>query len=422
MLTPAKVLSGICSVACMFGAVAPVTAQSSSPVSSATVHAIFLSDIHLDPFKDPELVAQIAGQPALAAETPAAAGPLAAAQQNCRSLPDTSNELFRTGLVSMAPHAAAVSFVTVSGDLISHQFIQCFAAMVLKQQPKDSESAQYAAFTEEQRLKYRNFVQTTIEYVTGNLRQTFPDTPIYYAMGNNDTDCGDYDIDPYGEFLRHMAEIVVNSLPPNLSQADRATVRADFSAAGYYSTPLAGAPNTRMIVLGDLFMSGSYATCAGKPDAVPAEAELDWLRGQLAALNPGENVWVMGHIPPGLDLFSSAKKMRPVMYLKYDFNDVLTSQSGVIRVGIFAHTHIDGLSMIQSADAAHPVTLKVVQAISTDHGNLPTYTLADIDAKTGELLDYTLVTAAKSAGGYKWPEAGAAVPPVTWPRPETVSH
>lgn len=421
-MTLNKVLSRISRISCILVAAAPLAAQSPAPAASATVRAVFLSDIHLDPFKDPALVERLAGQAALNEESTATSGPLAAAQQNCRSLPDSSNELFRSGLVSMAPKAASVSFVTVSGDLIAHQFIQCFTAVVLKEQPKDSEAAQYAAFSAEERLKYRSFVQKTIDYVAGNLTETFPNTPIYYALGNNDTDCGDYDLDPHGEFLRHMAEIAVNSLPPNLSQADRATVRADFSAAGYYSTPLAGTPNTRIIVLGDLFMSGDYATCAGKADAAPATAELAWLKAQLDGLNPNENVWVMGHIPPGLDLFSSAKKMKPVMFLKYDFNDVLASQNGVVRVGIFAHTHFDGVSQIQSKDAAHPVTLKMVQSISPDHGNLPAYTLANVDAKTGALVDYTQVTAAKSAGGYTWPRGDAPLPLPTWPSAAAVSH
>src|ERR1035438_3142745 len=117
-MTLNKVFSRICYISCVVVAVAPVAAQSLSPVASATVRAVFVSDIHLDPFKDQALVAKLAGQPALSAETPGASGPLAAAQQNCRSLPDTSNELFRSGLVSMARKAASVSFVTVSGDLI----------------------------------------------------------------------------------------------------------------------------------------------------------------------------------------------------------------------------------------------------------------------------------------------------------------
>jgi sphingomyelin phosphodiesterase acid-like 3 len=403
-------LSRICRITFLLAA-APLAAQSPAPIAPATVHAILLSDIHLDVFKSPDLVAKLASLPSITGET---TGPLASAQQKCRTLPDTSDDLFRSSLVSMQTHAAAVSFVTVSGDLIAHQFIQCFAAIVLKQQPKDSEAAQYAAFTAEQRLRYRSFVQKTVGYVTSSLHDTFPNTPIYYALGNNDTDCGDYDLDPHGEFLRFMSEIVVNALPPNLSPADRATVRADFSIAGYYSTPLAGAPNTRMIVLGDLFMHAGYATCAGKPDAAPAEAQLAWLRAQLDNLNTNENVWLMGHVPPGLNLYESAKQMRLVGFLKYGFDDILASQNGVIRVGIFAHTHLDGLSQIPSLDPVHSMTLKMVQAISTGHGNPPTYTLADVDAKTGALLDYTLVTAAKSDTGYTWPAPADPLPLPAW--------
>ena len=78
----------------------------------------------------------------------------------------------------------------------------------------------------------------------------------------------------------------------------------------------------------------------------------------------------MGHIPPGIDPFSSLKARKPVMFLKYDFTDVLTSHKDVIRLGIFAHTHLDGLSEVPSDDA-HPVTVKLVQSISPDHGNPP---------------------------------------------------
>ncbi len=216
-----------------------------------------------------------------------------------------------------------------------------------------------------------------------------------------------------------MAEIVVKALPANLSRPELATIRADFEAGGYYSAPLAAAPNTRIVVFDDVFLSGGHETCAGKPDPETAATELAWLKAQLDRLNPGENVWIMGHIPPGLDAYSSLKARKPVLFLKYDFMDVLQSQDGVIPVAIFAHTHLDGLSEIPSRDAAHPVTLKLVQAISPDHGNPPTYTLAKIDTKTGALLDYTLVTATKSTANgsapkYVWPDAAAPLPSPTW--------
>jgi sphingomyelin phosphodiesterase acid-like 3 len=411
----------ICSIALALLAIWPLRAQSSAAEPSTAVTAMFLSDIHLNPFQDPALVARFAGDtlPDTTARPPATASPLAAAQQACLSLPDTPDELFRSSLASIQPHAASVSFVTVSGDLISHQLIRCFTAFVLKQEPKQSDSAQYLALSPEQRLKYRSFVQKTIEYVTGQLHETFGNTPIYYALGNNDSDCGDYFLDPHGVFLHDMAEIVVRSLPSNLSRADLATIRADFAAGGYYSAPLASAPNTRILVFDDVFLSREYATCGGKADPEPAVAALAWLRKQLETLNPNENAWIMGHIPPGLDPYSSLKNRKPVLFLKYDFMDVLQSQNGVVPVAIFAHTHLDGLSQIPSSDADHPVTLKLVESISPDHGNPPTYTVAKIDGKTGALMQYTLVSAAKSTGDgpgakYTWPAAGTPLPPPEW--------
>ena len=271
-MTSKNALSGFCRIACIVLAVTPLHAQTPPAEPSTTVTAMFLSDIHLNPFHDPELVAQFTGEAepqktnAVGVEMPTASGPLASAQQACLNLPDTPNELFRSSLASIRPRAGSVSFVTVSGDLIAHQFIRCFAAFVLKQEPKQSESAEYLALTPEQRLRYRSFVQKAIEYITSELHETFPNTPIYYALGNNDSDCGDYSLDPHGAFLRDMAEVVVNALPPNLSRPDRATIRADFAAGGYYSVPLAAAPNTRILVFDDVFLSGGYATCAGKSD------------------------------------------------------------------------------------------------------------------------------------------------------------
>jgi sphingomyelin phosphodiesterase acid-like 3 len=433
MMTSKKTLSGFWWIACIVLAVTPIEAQSPVAEAPTTVTAMFLSDIHLNPFHDPALVARFAGKAtpkrssALETQTPAEPSALASARQACLNLPDTPDDLFRSSLASIQLHAGSVSFVTVSGDLISHQFIRCFAAFVLKEEPKQSESAQYLALSAEQRLRYRSFVQKAIEYITGQLHETFGNTPIYYALGNNDSDCGDYFLDPHGAFLHDMAEIVVKALPSNLSRPELATIRADFAAGGYYSAPLAAAPNTRILVLDDVFLSGGNATCAGKADPEPATSELAWLRKQLETLNPGENAWIMGHIPPGLDAYSSLKSHKPVLFLKYDFMDVLQSQNGVVPVAIFAHTHLDGLSEIPSKDADHPVTLKMVQSISPDHGNPPTYTLAKIDPKTGALLEYTLISATKSGangGGakYMWPDAGAPVPPPTWSSSSTKAN
>src|ERR1017187_2122607 len=106
-------------------------AQTTGPrpqASASTVTALFLSDIHLNPFHDPALLATLTG-PSVPIPALPPSPALAAVQDFCRKLPDTPDALFRSSLAAIRPRAASVSFVTVSGDLLSHQFPRCFAAL-----------------------------------------------------------------------------------------------------------------------------------------------------------------------------------------------------------------------------------------------------------------------------------------------------
>ena len=408
-------------------AAAALTAQ--SPPAPQPITAVFLSDIHLNPFHDPAFLATLTG-PSVPVPELTASPALAAVQDFCRRLPDTPDALFRSSLAAIWPRAASVSFVTVSGDLLSHQFTRCFAAFVLRTEPAASDSAEYPILTPDQRRRYRDFVQNTVAYVTARLRDTFPNTPIYYALGNNDSACGDYNLDANDEFLRRTAPLVAAAIagnPPASATADLPSQFAadgSWQATGSYNVPLAALPNTRLIVFDDVFLAPDHRTCSGADDPATAKAELAWLTLQLQSLKPGQKVWIMAHIPPGIDLFSSIKRRHPVAFLKYDFAGLLAPYAGSIRLTIFAHTHIDDLTQLPSPDSFQtiPITLKSVQSISPDHGNPPTFTLATIDPATSTLLSYTLITAAQSPGGYTWPAPDAPPPPPTWTSTAAASH
>ncbi len=400
-------------------AAAPLAAQ--SPPLSKPVTAIFLSDIHLNPFQDPAFLATLTGQSeAAVASSPA----VAAVKDLCRKLPDTSDSLFLSSLAAMKPHAVTVSFVTVSGDLLSHQFTRCFTAFALRLPPVSDEADQYAALTPPQREQYRDFVQKAFTYITTQLRDTFPRIPIYYALGNNDSACGDYNLDANDEFLHRTAPIVAASIAGTAPASTSTALPTQFAAGGSwqatgsYNVPLAPLPNTRLIVLDDLFLAPARHTCLGADDPAAAKAELAWLTQQLQSLTPNQKVWIMGHIPPGIDLYQSVKQRRPVFFLRYDFTALLAPYSAAIRLAIFAHTHIDDMTQIPSSDGLHltAIPLKSVQSISPNHGNPPTFTLASIDPVTSTLLSYTLITAAQSTdtGDYTWPSPNAPPPPPTW--------
>jgi sphingomyelin phosphodiesterase acid-like 3 len=144
--------------------------------------------------------------------------------------------------------------------------------------------------------------------------------PVYVALGNNDSDCGDYRLDAHSEFLAITGKEVTKNFPAS----ERQGAEESFAVGGYYSVSLpAPIENARLLVLNDIFMSKNYTTCAGKPDPSAADAQLAWLRQQLTeARAKKQKVWVMGHIPPGVDLYATASRLidvcggqAPIMYL-----------------------------------------------------------------------------------------------------------
>ena len=121
-------------------------------------------------------------------------------------------------------------------------------------------------------------------------------------MGNNDSACGDYRDDPNSPFLTQTAATLAQTLPAS----ERPGIVRDFARGGFYRASLpSSVPNTRILVLHDLFLSSNYASCEDKPNEAASEAQITWLEGQLAdAREHGQHVWVLGHIPTGVDLYA----------------------------------------------------------------------------------------------------------------------
>lgn len=387
-------------------------AQTASPAKSAqqqktTVPALFLSDIHLEPFWDPAKAQRLAAAPAsewaailTSAPSPNQQQRFAALQQSCPVHgADTSPVLFASSLKAMRAYAAGAKFAVMGGDFLSHAF-QCEYHVLF---PKSAPGS------------YRSFVEKTMDYITGELDAILPGVPVYVALGNNDSDCGDYRLDAHGEFLRVTGKDVTRSFPA----AEREGAQDSFAAGGYYSVSLpAPVENARLLVLNDIFMSSHYATCAGKADPAAADAQIAWLRQQLAeAREHKQKIWVMGHIPPGVDLYSTMRRLtdvcggqKPVMFLSSEkMADALTEYSDVIELAIFGHTHMDEIKLLKddsrSSSARKSIAVKVVPSISPINRNNPSFTIAQIDPATATLTDYKVFAASNQTGvDAKWKE------------------
>jgi sphingomyelin phosphodiesterase acid-like 3 len=374
--------------------------------SAQAVEALFVSDIHFDPFWDPGKAAQLAAAPV--SEWKAILGSPATAdseqqfatlQQTCHARGvDTSYALYESSLRAIRADAAGAKFVVVSGDLIAHDF-SCKFATVLPHAKAD---------------EYRAFVEKTMGYVEAQLRAALPHVPVYAALGNNDSDCGDYQLDANSEFL----EAAGRDLTADVPAAERTEAQRTFASAGYYSVTLSPPlQHTKMLVLNDLFMAKRYTTCGGKADAAPAAEQIAWMKGQLdAARSKHEKVWVMSHIPPGVDPYSTAMKgeevckgSEPTMFLSSEaLPEAMAGYGDVLRLAVFAHTHMDEVRLLEPEGegmAERGIAVKLVGSISPIDGNAPSFTVASIDAGTAVMKDYRVIVASNATGvNTKWTE------------------
>jgi sphingomyelin phosphodiesterase acid-like 3 len=381
----------------------PTTAVAAAP----GVPALMVSDIHFDPFHDPDKLQKLIDAPAdqwsailAAPPSPNQKQAFDALQQQCKLRGvDTSYDLLQSSLQAMRARQADAKFMTVSGDLMAHSFSCRFKEL----RPQSTQS------------DYQAFALKTISFVVSSLHLAFPHIPIYVAMGNNDSGCGDYKLDAGSDFLAETGKIFGNALP--LPQ--RQDLIQQFPAGGYYNIAMA-APmkDTRIIVVNDVYLSPKYTTCGGMPNLTAANAEMDWLRQQLAsAQQSGQKVWILGHIPPGINAPSTVLKMKnicadakPVTFLSSDaMADLMLEHASTIRLGIFAHTHMDELRLLQPEDgdtsptAEHSVVLKLVPSITSIDGNNPSFTTARINSATATLEDYAVIAASNQTGvGTTW--------------------
>lgn len=385
-----------------------IQASGQAPKASApkSAEVLFVSDIHFEPFLDPGKAVKLAAAPVsewnAILDAPASAG--AAAQwanvlQNCSARgADTSFFLYRSSLKAMHAQANEARFAIVSGDLISHKFDCKFEAVFPKAKPGD----------------YRAFVEKTIDYVLTELRGAVPRVPVYAALGNNDSDCGDYQLDANGAFLKDSGAVFA----ADLHGAEQKSALESFATEGNYSVTLpAPMQGARLLVLDDIFMSVQYQTCGGKPDGAAAAAQLDWLKQQLdEARTKKEKVWLMAHIPPGVNSYATARKWmqlcaggKPKMFLSSEaLPELLAGYGDVVQLAIFAHTHMDEVRLLTpgKTDAVQdPVAVKMIASISPIDGNNPSFTLGSVDPATATLTDYRVIAASNQTGvDTKWTE------------------
>ena len=336
---------------------------------AAAADFLWLSDIHFDPLATPALVDKLAAaEPAQWADILAGGSTKFPAYGS-----DSSWPLFSSVLSASAKTAPNAAFTIVTGDLLVHHFREHFDAIA----------------TSHDDAAFRAFVRKSVEFVALQLKQRSPGKPVFVTLGNNDDECGDYAIQPDGPYLHDTGKFVGDLA--GLSNTD------SYMQLGSYSVLNPAIKHQRIIVLNTVFFSPRYANRCGQSSADTGEQLLNWLAKELdSAKAHHEKVWLVYHIPPGVDGFATTHAKVPGTvtllwkgsYLN-KFLALLDQYPGMVGANFAGHLHVDdfrvfGQRIVVVAPSVSPITGQnpTFRTVSFDpHGNLKdqsTYYLKDL--------------------------------------------
>ncbi len=338
-----------------------------------TSRIVLFSDPHFNPMDDPSLVDTLAHAdpeqwPAILERT--------TDRMTGHYGKDPGWALLRSALDAMQSAEPHPGLLMVLGDFLAHRFRRQFDASA----------------TDHSDAAYRDFVRKTMAFIAQEMLRRFPATPILAAIGNNDADCGDYQLEPDGPFLHDMLPIIRRMLDGNVPDG----FDAGWTATGNYGVRHPTVPDLRIVFVNSIYFSREYRnTCDGHAaGADPADATMRFLTAQLAAAQAaGEKVWLIYHIPPGADAYATLHNGScpdgPVMMWRPEYQaafDALMHRYATTVLANFAgHTHMDEFRLIGPADAYDAFTL-VTPAISPIFGQNPAFEIIEHNA-AGRLLD-----------------------------------
>ena len=252
---------------------------------------------------------------------------LKAPNRRCK---DANYGVLQSALTNMKKRLLHPAFIVIAGDFIWHGA-----------KPADSV------------LKKKS-----ISFIAQLFKEDFPGVTIVPAMGNNDTYGQDYEMqDP--RFLNDFA----NAWTPNLPKASADQLKSQ----GYYTCK---AGNVELIVI------NSAALNYGSHYYLQGTGMLNWLQTNLADSNT-KNVWIVMHIPPGLNVFNNSNFWN--VDFTQTFVDNVVKYSPKINFIIASHTHLDDFRVFYNNSNTPVSFMRIVPSICSNHGNNPSFEIAEFN-------------------------------------------
>jgi hypothetical protein len=338
-------------------ALAP-TATARPTAGGSSGKLLIASDIHFNPMSDPALVSSLeAADPSqwesiLQRTSPAIFSPYGE---------DTNWWLLQSALNQMRKTLPHPAFVMFTGDLLAHGFPEKYLSTTHDKDPEH----------------YRAFVLKTVKFLAIEFGKRFPATKLLVTPGNNDDECHDYSVEAGGAFLSDTADVA-----RELAQAD-GSFMDDWKALGSYNVPHPTIPGVRILSLNTVFFSNEYHAASFKNGcalvaSTAANDLLRWLEANLAAARErNQKVWLMFHIPPGIDGYATTHKSEgqlqgngpsnsscadsivPMWVPDWtgEFDRVVTSYADIVLAGFGGHTHMDDFRLANTVGVAKTFVL-----------------------------------------------------------------
>ena len=350
---------------------------------------LITSDIHFNPMADASLVADLAAHDPARWEAILNRSNSTAYSQYGQ---DTNWWLLQSALDAMKKSVRNPAFIVITGDTLAHHFRDVFRQSYQNGTPE----------------LYRKFVSNTFAFVSLQLRKRFPSTPILITPGNNDDDCGDYGIEAGGPFLQDTA-----ALSRQLARGDPDFIQS-WTRLGSFDIPHPALRGVRMISVNSVFFSAKYQSvkfsegCRKTPSSAPVEM-LAWLQERLAqAQKAHEKVWLMFHIPPGMDGYSSIAKYESLLKTgeapaeicpkalvplwtpqwTARFEQLLDKYADTVTVSLAGHTHADDFRVINAGSPQMGFAL-IDPPISPVYNQNPAFRIATF-TRDGSLQDQSV--------------------------------
>nr|XP_019948311.1 PREDICTED: acid sphingomyelinase-like phosphodiesterase 3b isoform X1 [Paralichthys olivaceus] len=178
-----------------------------------------------------------------------------------------------------------------------------------------------------------------ISRLTHIIKQVFPHTKVYSALGNHDYHQKNQLPTFSNNIYNQTAEMWQDWLDPESQET--------FRKGGYYTERLLNRTGFRMLVLNTNLYYDQNKETVGMED--PAD-QFNWADRILTeAANNKEKVYIIGHVPPG---FFEKKRFKP--WFTSEFNQVylelIQRHHSVILGQFFGHHHTDSFRMFYSSE------------------------------------------------------------------------